>query len=64
MVRVEQWLRSRLVLVEQCSQRQVARSSGLARDTVARALASDVPLRERPAVVSKADPFKEWIASS
>ena len=63
MVGVEQWAEiRRLVLVEQRSQRQVAKSLGLARDTVARALASDAPPRyERPAVVSKVDPFREWI---
>ena len=63
MVGVEQWAEiRRLVWVERCSQRQVARSLRLARDTVARALASDAPPRyERPAVVSKVDPFREWI---
>ncbi len=63
MVGVEQWAEiRRLVLVERRSQRQVARSLGLARDTVARALASDAPPRyERPPAVSKVDPFKEWI---
>ena len=63
MVGVEQWAEiRRLVLVEQRSQRQVAKSLGLARDTVARALASDAPPRyERAPVVSKVDPFKEWI---
>ena len=63
MVGVEQWAEiRRLVLVEQRSQRQVAKSLGLARDTVARALASDSPPKyERAVVVSKLDPFKEWI---
>ncbi len=63
MVGVEQWAEiMRLVLVERRSQRQVARSLGIARDTVARAVASDSPPRyERPAVVSKLDPFREWI---
>ncbi len=63
MVGVEQWAEiRRLVLVEQRSQRQVAKSLGLARDTVARALASDVPPRyQRGPGVSKLDPFKEWI---
>ena len=62
-VGVEQWAEiRRLVLVERRSQRQVARSLGLARDTVARALASDAPPRyERSPVVSKLDPFREWI---
>jgi transposase len=62
-VGVEQWAEiRRLVLVERRSQRQVAKSLGVARDTVARALASDsLPRYERPPVVSKLDPFKEWI---
>ncbi len=63
MVGVEQWAEiRRLVLVERRSQRQVAKSLGVARDTVARALALDVPPRyERPPVASKLDPFREWI---
>jgi hypothetical protein len=62
-VGVEQWAEiRRLVLVERRSQRQVARSLGLARDTVARAVASDAPPRYvRPRVGSKLDPFREWI---
>jgi hypothetical protein len=62
-VGVEQWAEiRRLVLVERRSQRQVAKSLGLARDTVARAVASDAPPRyERPPVVSKLDPFREWV---
>jgi hypothetical protein len=62
-VGVEQWAEiRRLVLVERRSQRQVAKSLGLARDTVARALASDSPPKyERAPVVSKLDLFKEWI---
>lgn len=63
MVSVEQWAEiRRLVLVERRSQRQVAKSLGVARDTVARALVSDTPPRyERPPVGSKLDPFREWI---
>ena len=63
MVGVEQWAEiRRLVLVERRSQRQVAKSLGLARDTVARALASDAPpCYARAPVVSKLDPFREWI---
>ena len=63
MVGVEQWAEiRRLVLVERRSQRQVARSLGIARDTVARAVASGVPPRyERAPAVSKLDPFREWI---
>jgi hypothetical protein len=62
-VGVEQWAEiRRLVLVERRSQRHVARSLGIARDTVAKAVASDVPPRYlRPAAVSKLDPFREWI---
>jgi hypothetical protein len=62
-VGVEQWAEiRRLVLVERRSQRQVAKSLGLARDTVARAVASDLPPKyERAPAGSKLDPFKEWI---
>ena len=65
MVGVEQWAEiRRLVLVERRSQRQVARSLGLARDTVARAVASDTPPKyERPPSASKLDPFREWICA-
>jgi hypothetical protein len=60
---VEQWAEiRRLVLVERRSRRDAARLCGVARETVARALASDVPPRyERPQSGSKLDPFKEWI---
>ena len=63
MVGVEQWAEiRRLVLVERCSQRQVAKSLGIARDTVARAVAAGSPPRyARAPVVSKLDPFREWI---
>lgn len=63
MVGVEQWAEiRRLVLVERRSQRQVAKSLGLARDTVARAVASGSPPRyARPPAGSKLDPFREWI---
>jgi transposase len=62
-VGVEQWAEiRRLVLVERRSQRQVAKSLGIARDTVARAVASGSPPRyARPPAVSKLDPFREWI---
>jgi hypothetical protein len=62
-VGVEQWAEiRRLVLVERRSQRRVAKSLGVARDTVARAVASDVPPRySRAAGGSKLDPFREWI---
>jgi hypothetical protein len=60
---VEQWAEiRRLVLVERRSQRQAARLCGVARDTVAKAVASDVPPRyERERSGSILDPFKDWI---
>jgi transposase len=62
-VGVEQWAEiRRLVLVERRSQRQVAKSLGIARDTVARAVALGSPPRyARPPAASKLDPFREWI---
>jgi transposase len=62
-VGVQQWAEiRRLVLVEGRSQRDVARLTGLARDTVARAVASEVPPRyARAPAGSKLDPFKDWI---
>ena len=63
MVGVQQWAEiRRLVLVEGRSQREVARLTGLARDTVARAVASEVPPRyARAPAGSKLDPFRDWI---
>ena len=63
MLGVQQWAEvRRLVLVEGLSQRQVARRLGLARATVARAVASEAPPRySRVLVGSKLDPFKDWI---
>ena len=60
---VLQWAEvRRLVLVEGLSQRQVARRLGLARNTVARAVASETPPRySRVVAGSKLDPFKDWI---
>jgi transposase len=60
---VQQWAEvRRLVLVEGLSQRQVARRLGLARATVARAVASETPPRYSRALAgSKLDPFKDWI---
>jgi transposase len=60
---VQQWAEvRRLVLVEGLSQRQVARRLGLARATVARAVASEAPPGySRVLVGSKLDPFKDWI---
>jgi hypothetical protein len=51
-----------MVLVERRSQREVARLTGLARDTVAKAVRADAPPRyARTPSGSKVDPFKEWI---
>ena len=63
MVGVQQWAEiRRLVLVEGRSQREVSRLTGLARDTVARAVASEVPPRyARAPAGSKLDPFRDWI---
>jgi transcriptional regulator with XRE-family HTH domain len=60
---VQEWAEvRRLVLVEGLSQRRVARRLGLARGTVARAVASETPPRySRVAAGSKLDPFKDWI---
>jgi hypothetical protein len=60
---VQQWAEvRRLVLVEGRSQREVARLTGLARDTVAKAVQSETPPRYvRAPAGSKLDPFKDWI---
>jgi transposase len=51
-----------LVLVEGRSQREVTRLTGLARDTVAKAVASETPPKYvRAPAGSKLDPFKDWI---
>jgi len=62
-VGVEQWAEiRRMVLVERRSVREVARLTGLARDTVARAVSAEVPPRYlRAPAGSKLDPFKGWI---
>jgi transposase len=62
-VGVERWAEiRRMVLVERRSQREVARLTGIARETVARAVRAELPPKyERPPIVSKVDPFKEWI---
>jgi transcriptional regulator with XRE-family HTH domain len=62
-VGVQQWAEiRRLVLVEGCSQREVARLMGLARDTVAKAVGREAPPKySRAPAGSKLDPFKEWI---
>ena len=63
MVGVQQWAEiRRMVLVEQRSQREVARLTGLARETVARATRSEEPPRYvRAPAASKLDPFREWV---
>lgn len=63
MVGVQQWAEvRRMVLVERRSRREVARLTGLARDTVARAVSSEVPPRYvRVSAASKLDPFRDWI---
>jgi hypothetical protein len=62
-VGVLQWAEiRRMVLVEGRSQREVARLTGLARDTVAKAVRSEEPPRYvRMPPGSKLDPFREWI---
>jgi hypothetical protein len=62
-VGVQQWAEiRRLVLVEGRSQREVARLTGLARDTVAKAVGSDTPPKySRVPASSKLDPFREWV---
>ena len=60
---VQQWAEvRRLVLVEGRSQREVARLTGLARATVASAVASETPPRySRAPAGSKLDPLKDWV---
>jgi transposase len=62
-VGVEQWAEiRRLHLVGKLSQREIHRRTGLHRDTIRRALASeDPPTYSRPAKGSKLDPFKSEI---
>ena len=63
MIGVQQWAEiRRMVLVEKRSQREVARLTGLARETVAKAAHAERPPRySRAPAGSKVDPFKEWI---
>jgi transposase len=60
---VERWAEiRRMHRVEGCSIREIGRRTGLHRETIRRALASDDPPRYRRAPVpSKLDPFKPWI---
>ena len=63
MIGVEQWAEiRRLYFVEKRSQRAIRRLTGAHRDTITRAIASQVPPRyARKATGSKLDAFKEWI---
>jgi len=63
-VGMEQWAEiRRLHRVERLSIREISRRTGLHRKTVRRALAASAPPRyaRAPVMVSKVDPFKEWI---
>jgi len=62
-VGVEQWAEiRRLHFVGKLSQREIHRRTGLHRDTIRRALASELPPKySRPAKGSKLDPFKHEI---
>lgn len=63
MIGVEQWaVIRRLYFVEKRSKRAIDRLTGVHRDTITRALISDLPPKYvRAAAGSKLDPFKEWI---
>ena len=63
MVGVEQWAEvRRMKRVEGLSAREIARRTGLARDTVGRLLAAEMPPSyARSPAGSILDPFKEWI---
>ncbi len=65
MVGVEQWAQiRRMHFVEQRSQREIHRLTGLHRDTIRRAIHSDEPPRyRRMPVPSLLDPVKDWIAA-
>jgi hypothetical protein len=60
---VEQWAEiRRLYFVEKRSKRAIHRLTGAHRDTITRALISEVPPKyERASTGSKLDPFKDWI---
>jgi transposase len=62
-VGVEQWAEiRRLHFVRGLSKREISRRTGLARDTVDRAVRSDEPpAYQRAPAGSKLDPFKDWI---
>jgi hypothetical protein len=63
LIGVEQWAEiRRLHFVEKRSKRAIHRLTGVHRDTITRAIESEVPPRyERAPVGSKLDPFKDWI---
>ena len=63
MVEVEQWAEiRRLHFVRGLSKREISRRTGLARDTVDRAVRSDEPpVYRRAPAGSKLDPFKDEI---
>lgn len=63
MIGVEQWAEiRRLYFVERRSKRAIHRLTGVHRDTITRALASEVPPKyRRERTGSKLDPFKGWI---
>jgi hypothetical protein len=60
---VEQWAEiRRLYFVEKRSKRAIHKLTGVHRDTITRAIESDVPPRyARAPAGSKLDPFKEWV---
>jgi hypothetical protein len=60
---VEQWAEiRRLYFVEKRSKRAIHRLTGVHRDTITRAVISEVPPKyERASMGSKLDPFKDWI---
>jgi hypothetical protein len=62
---VEQWAEiRRLYFVEKRSKRAIHRLTGAHRDTITRALISEVPPKyERASTGSKLDPFKDWICA-
>ena len=63
MIGVEQWAEiRRLYFVERRSKRAIHRLTGVHRDTITRALASDQPPKYvRAPTGSRLDPFKDWI---
>lgn len=63
MIGVEQWAEiRRLYFVEKRSKRAIHKLTGVHRDTITRALISEVPPKyERVSMGSKLDPFKDWI---